>query len=453
MLNMDGGTVTGNSASNDGGGIYVGRGSKAEIMAGYITDNKQTTSLNYGGGGIYVESAQSSGEPGKLYLYNVEISGNKCTDPSAERLGYDSAISACATSVLQINITDGAVIHDNLTAHAIVAYFQSSSATMEISPFMLGGAPYNWTDKGGLSYGTGGIVWSGVTGWQYACTDVSGETNTVTGLNRVTTHINGNEAVVLGAAIGTNGEVYIGKNDGDVTLSIEKHWDESITTKPEAVTIDLYATDGSGVTTKVGSLTLSESKDWKTTVTNLPKLDSDGQDYTYTVSEPSTDYYSVVTVEEVDDNDGDDLTKEYVYKVTNYPAGSLKVSKKVSGSEADTSENFTFTVTLSDESITGTYGDMDFEDGVSTFTLKHGESKIAKGLPVGITYRVEESNTDGYKVEAIDDIGTIEKDEEADVTFINHKDKQTGNLTVSKTVSGSGADTSKSIYLYSNPFG
>ena len=445
-LHMNRGTVTRNSAPNVGGGIYVGHDSKAEITAGYITNNEQTENSNFGGGGIYVESSQGSGEPGKLYLYNVEIRGNECTNPSAAGLGYDSTISACATSVLQINITDGAVIHDNFTTRAIVAYFDSSSATMEISPFMLGGAPYNWTDKEGRSYGTGGIEWGNVSGWKYACTDISEETNTVTGLNRVKTYINDNKAVVLGAAIGTNGEVYIGKSDGDVTLNIEKQWNESITTKPETVIIDLYATDGSGMTTKVGSLALSESNEWKTTVTNLPKLDSDGQEYTYTVSEPSTGYYSVVTVEEVDDNDGDDLTKVYVYKVTNNPAGSLKVSKTVSGSGADTLKEFTFTVTLSDDSTSGNYGDMDFEKGVATFTLKAGESKTAAGLPAGAQYAVTEADysRDGYTTTSTGDAaGTIAADETLSVTFNNHREIPTGGLTVSKTVSGSGADTSK----------
>lgn len=53
--------------------------------------------------------------------------------------------------------------------------------------------------------------------------------------------------------------------------------------------------------------------------------------------------------------------------------GNLIVSKMVSGNGGDTSKDFLFTVTLSDTSINGQYGDMMFHEGVSTFTLKLGK--------------------------------------------------------------------------------
>ena len=123
--------------------------------------------------------------------------------------------------------------------------------------------------------------------------------------------------------------------------------------------------------------------------------------------------------------------------------GKLTVSKEVAGDAGDKDKPFTFTVTLDDTSIGINYGDMTFKDGVATFTLKHGESKTALGLPAGVKYVVQESDNAGYTVEAIGAEGTIEKAKEAVVKFTNHKDKQTGNLTVSKTVSGSGASKDK----------
>ena len=45
--------------------------------------------------------------------------------------------------------------------------------------------------------------------------------------------------------------------------------------------------------------------------------------------------------------------------------------------DADRSTEFNFTVTLSDTSINGVYGAMEFVNGVATFTLKHNESKTA----------------------------------------------------------------------------
>ena len=50
--------------------------------------------------------------------------------------------------------------------------------------------------------------------------------------------------------------------------------------------------------------------------------------------------------------------------------GDLTVTKTlISDMEADKALDFEFTVTLSDTSISGTYGDMIFTDGVATFTL------------------------------------------------------------------------------------
>ena len=67
--------------------------------------------------------------------------------------------------------------------------------------------------------------------------------------------------------------------------------------------------------------------------------------------------------------------------------GSLTVTKIVGGDGGDKTKDFRFTVALSDQSFGGTYGDMEFENGVASFTLKHGESKTATGLPAGITTR------------------------------------------------------------------
>ena len=46
--------------------------------------------------------------------------------------------------------------------------------------------------------------------------------------------------------------------------------------------------------------------------------------------------------------------------------------------------------------MNGNYGDIEFVDNVATFTLKHGESKSAAGLPEGTAYTVEESGSEGY---------------------------------------------------------
>lgn len=121
------------------------------------------------------------------------------------------------------------------------------------------------------------------------------------------------------------------------------------------------------------------------------------------------------------------------YFCVNYYAGDLTVSKTVTGTAADEEKEFTFTVTLDGtyefagetmdaETINGDYGDMYFENGVATFTLKHNESKTALDLPDGLTYTVVESDNEGYTVTSTGETGKIELNKEAKAEFVNHKD-------------------------------
>ena len=104
--------------------------------------------------------------------------------------------------------------------------------------------------------------------------------------------------------------------------------------------------------------------------------------------------------------------------------GTLTVSKTVTGNAGDTTKAFSFTVKL-DSSLSGTYGDMTFENGVAEFTLKHGESKTATKLPAGTHYTVTESENEGYSVTAEGDTGDIVKNKAAVAVFVNHKDGKT----------------------------
>ena len=101
--------------------------------------------------------------------------------------------------------------------------------------------------------------------------------------------------------------------------------------------------------------------------------------------------------------------------------GDLKVSNTVSGSAGDTTKPFTFTVTV-DSSINGTYGEMTFTAGSATFTLRHGESLTAEGLPADTAYTVAESDNEGYTVTANGATGTISKDGTAVAAFTNNRE-------------------------------
>ena len=101
-------------------------------------------------------------------------------------------------------------------------------------------------------------------------------------------------------------------------------------------------------------------------------------------------------------------TKDVSTSVTTQPAteGSLSVTKNVEGEENSTTA-FKFTVTLSDTSINGTYGVMDFTNGVATFELHNGEAAVAEHLPAGVTYTVAEEANDAFTTTWDDQAGRI----------------------------------------------
>ena len=113
--------------------------------------------------------------------------------------------------------------------------------------------------------------------------------------------------------------------------------------------------------------------------------------------------------------------------------GDLIISKIVTGSAGNQSQEFNFIVMLSDTSINGTYGDITFHDGVASFVLKHGERKIVTGLPAGIHYSVTELSAEqaGYAVTSMNAEGIISSSQSAEALFINAREEadvpQTGD--------------------------
>ncbi|MDO4984029.1 MAG: DUF5979 domain-containing protein, partial [Eubacteriales bacterium] len=98
-----------------------------------------------------------------------------------------------------------------------------------------------------------------------------------------------------------------------------------------------------------------------------------------------------------------------------------------SGNAADSSKAFDFTVTLGDKTVSGTYGDMSFTNGVATLTLKGGESKTATALPAGTSYTAAEADysADGYVTTKSGDTGTITDGQTATAAFTNTKNTTT----------------------------
>lgn len=175
----------------------------------------------------------------------------------------------------------------------------------------------------------------------------------------------------------------------------------------------------------------TDTDKWSYTYSDLPKYDENGVLYRYKVAETvPQDYDSAAASGEAVAVEGGD-ENVYTYDFTNVKKGALTVEKIVQGNRGETDRAFTFTVTLTGESTTGvkadsvseTFGDMTFENGKATFTLKHGESITANGLPAGLTYTVEETdaNTDGYTTSNSGNTGTIPSGDTAKVYFTNTK--------------------------------
>ena len=206
-----------------------------------------------------------------------------------------------------------------------------------------------------------------------------------------------------------------GKRPESVTIALYRQSD--LTARELVHTLTLKA-DGGFLEQVWNALTGRTDDDWTYTFTDLPKYDGKGALYTYTIEEtlPSgyEDLYDVAYDQEN-------------FTVTNTRAGDLRVEKEVTGSDGQRNRDFTFTVTLDDVTIQGTYGDMTFENGVATFTLRHGQSATAEDLPAGIGYTVVErgANTNRYRTTYTGETGTIPAGDTAVAHVENRRNRQT----------------------------
>ena len=117
---------------------------------------------------------------------------------------------------------------------------------------------------------------------------------------------------------------------------------------------------------------------------------------------------------------GNDEIKTVVTNTRNI--GQLTVNKVVSGNDVNLDDEFSFKVILSDKTINGTYGEMEFIDGVAEFTLKANEAKTANDILAGVEYTVNETDSKGYTVSHTGNTGTLSEKEFSVVTFTNTRD-------------------------------
>lgn len=187
---------------------------------------------------------------------------------------------------------------------------------------------------------------------------------------------------------------------------------------------------------------------------NHPKLDS-GK-YVFIETSPSFGY-----TYDKDDN-GNDITR-YEFEVTEEDAlnnrimtvsaynrrgsGTLAIKKTVVGN-VPSDDKFTFTITFSDN---GTYSySVNGSDKISissgaSFELKHGQTALFEDIPIGVQYHVAEAPHLNYVVSSTGHQGNITEAGSV-ASFVNtYRPSETGSLTVTKEVTGEGADVNQSF--------
>lgn len=161
--------------------------------------------------------------------------------------------------------------------------------------------------------------------------------------------------------------------------------------------------------------------------------------------------------------------------VTEPKYGSLKLSKVVAGKGADSSQNFLFEINLTSTDSTlsdklkgsTTFGDVNFKDGNATVYLKDKDVVELRNIPAGVTWKIKEKATEGYKTEVAvgtypatendTSTGEIQKDVTTEVKYTNTKissnpgggetpEDPTGSFKVKKVVEN-GSD--KDVFYFS----
>ena len=121
-LEVDGGSITNNTAAGNGGGIYIKERGRLTIAGGNITDNTATGN----GGGVYF-----NGESGKFNIYgNVNVTGNK-KDGSANNVylpgGQTIFVAGKLTGTTPIGVTTEVL--PSGSAYVIIAQSNADCAT------------------------------------------------------------------------------------------------------------------------------------------------------------------------------------------------------------------------------------------------------------------------------------------------------------------------------------
>lgn len=209
-----------------------------------------------------------------------------------------------------------------------------------------------------------------------------------------------------------------------ISIPVRKVWvdnNDHFGWRPDSITVELYAngkptgktlTLGPNALQNLWNFVTGSANGWSGTFTGIPKYDQNGALIEYSVVEtPVPDHYEA--------GYGQDADGTFV--ITNSAGGDLIVSKRVTGEGEDGSAQFHFTVQVSDDTLSGTFGDMTFANGTASVTLRDGEQAAARGLPAGLSYTVTEAEADRgpYTTASTGEAGTIPAGGTATAEFTN----------------------------------
>ncbi|RHA20281.1 Cna B-type domain-containing protein [Collinsella sp. AM44-11] len=409
---MQGGSISGNSASA-GGGVYT-YSNDVTLSAGKIESNTAWSM----GGGVYSE--------GNEYLgYSTLHIENACVvDNHADKQG--GGMWFCPTGDAKVYVQDGGLIARNTADEAgddfVFTGAKDAKYKLTLANRAPGGGKVSWYRDGGLFNPEGTTAATnpkiprfspdGDNGEPLSFTDatpnvalksVMSEDVYNLGGGQTSLTISGNTAP-LGGGIGANGGVVIGKSE-NINIPIEKVWENPRIPHPDKVKVNLKNGD-----TVIDSITLSESDDWEGVFSNLPQRDAFGAVIDYTVAEDPVEGYSSKV-------SGD---AERGFAVTNASTAkvSVPVEKKWVGPAA---EKATVRL-LADGKATG--DSIELSKSNNWKGSFEGLPKYSKSGAV-IDYTVAEDPVEGYS-------SKVSGDAERGFTVTNTV--KTGELDVSKTV-------------------
>lgn len=240
---------------------------------------------------------------------------------------------------------------------------------------------------------------------------------------------------------------------GTTKISVKKIWDDdnnSAGKRPGSITVYLMQDENI-----IKNITLNEDNGWQIEVGNLDIYQKDGKTkYTYSVQEEKVDGYTSKVAESTVEENGESI-KLFTVTNTAVSTGAIKVTKTVEGEKAETDKAFKFNITLQKDGqpVTGVYnldskagtktGTIAFdENGKASFELKHNESIVISGLPIGASYEIAENSYKYYTASDEGKYSGVIPEGTAEVNVVNTHKEMYG-ISIIKTVRGNQGDKTK----------